>query len=67
MADDGDGKDWETALLEASPELWELLEERREQPTISLAEMRQRLERLGPHSTPPDPPARSPKDRMGSP
>jgi prevent-host-death family protein len=57
-----EGKDWETVVLETSPSFWELIEARRNEPTISLTEMRRRLqgpERDSPSSNPADhPPAR---------
>ena len=38
-----EGVDWETVVLETTAPFWRLLEKRRKQPTVSLAEMRKRL------------------------
>ena len=38
-----EGKDWETVVLETSPAFWELIDERRHEPTISADELEQRL------------------------
>lgn len=38
-----EGKDWETVVLETSHAFWDLIEKRRKQKTVSLAEMRRRL------------------------
>ena len=38
-----EGEDWETVVLETNAAFWRLIEKRRKQPTISLAEMRKRL------------------------
>ena len=39
-----EGSDWETVVLETSPELWKLIEERRAEPTLSLEELEQKLD-----------------------
>lgn len=38
-----EGKDWETVVLESSPEFWKLIEARRAEPTISADELEGRL------------------------
>jgi len=38
-----DGQDWETVALETSETFWRMIEKRRKEPTISLAEARRRL------------------------
>jgi hypothetical protein len=38
-----EGKDWETVVLESSPEFWKLIEARRAAPTISADELESRL------------------------
>ena len=38
-----EGEDWETVLLETNAEFWNLIQKRRKQKTISLADMRERL------------------------
>ncbi len=38
-----EGADWETVVLETNAEFWELIQQRRRQPTVSLEEMKQRL------------------------
>lgn len=38
-----EGADWETVVLETNAAFWRLIERRRKQPTVSLAEMRKRL------------------------
>ena len=40
-----EGKDWEDLVLQTSPSFWRLVKERREQPTISVAELRSRLKK----------------------
>ncbi|MGH9424901.1 MAG: type II toxin-antitoxin system Phd/YefM family antitoxin [Terriglobia bacterium] len=40
-----EGKDWETVILETDPTFWKLIQERRKQPTISLKELKARLNR----------------------
>ena len=39
-----EGKDWETVVLETSPDFWELIDARRREPTISLDELEHELE-----------------------
>lgn len=34
-----EGKDWETVVLETSPALWDLIEARRKEPTLSADEL----------------------------
>lgn len=41
-----EGMDWEAIVLQSNPEFWQLIRQRRQEPTISLDEMRQRV--LGP-------------------
>ncbi|MHB8483100.1 MAG: type II toxin-antitoxin system Phd/YefM family antitoxin [Nitrospiria bacterium] len=38
-----EGTDWETVVLEAKPQFWRLIEKRRKQPSISMAEMKKKL------------------------
>ena len=38
-----EGTDWETVVLETSASFWRLIEKRRKDPTVSMAEMRKRL------------------------
>ena len=38
-----EGKDWETVVLETSAEFWNLIEQRRQEPTISSEELVERL------------------------
>ena len=38
-----EGKDWETVVLETSAEFWNLIEQRRQEPTISSEELEERL------------------------
>lgn len=38
-----EGKDWETVVIETSPEFWKLIEERRAEPTISVEELDRKL------------------------
>lgn len=38
-----EGKDWETVVLETSSEFWELIEERRAEPTLTIEELERRL------------------------
>jgi hypothetical protein len=40
-----EGKDWETVILETDPTFWKLIPERRKQPTISLEDLKARLNR----------------------
>jgi prevent-host-death family protein len=40
-----EGKDWESVVLETSPEFWKLIEERRAEPTLSLEELKRELAR----------------------
>ena len=40
-----EGKDWETVILETDPTFWKLIQERRKEPTISLKELKARLNR----------------------
>jgi prevent-host-death family protein len=42
-----EGQDWEDIVLQTSPAFWRLIEARRKQETISLAEARLRLEAQG--------------------
>jgi prevent-host-death family protein len=42
-----EGKDWETLYWETQEALWKTIAERREEETITLAEMRRRLQRSG--------------------
>jgi prevent-host-death family protein len=42
-----EGKDWETLFWETNEQLWLDLVARREQKTITMAEMRRRLQRSG--------------------
>jgi prevent-host-death family protein len=41
-----EGADWETVVLETNAAFWRLIEKRRKQPTISLKEMRKRLQKI---------------------
>ncbi|MGQ0809949.1 MAG: type II toxin-antitoxin system Phd/YefM family antitoxin [Nitrospiraceae bacterium] len=38
-----EGTDWETVILETNADFWRLIEKRRKQSTVSLAEMRKRV------------------------
>jgi prevent-host-death family protein len=38
-----EGQDWETVVLETSSELWKLIEERREEATVSREELERTL------------------------
>lgn len=38
-----EGEDWETVVLETNAKFWDLIQKRRKQKTISLAEMKERL------------------------
>ncbi len=38
-----EGADWETVVLESDPKFWSLIEKRRKQPTVSMAEVRKSL------------------------
>ena len=38
-----EGKDWETVVFETSPRFWELIEERRAEPTLSAEELERKL------------------------
>lgn len=38
-----EGVDWETVVLETKTTFWRLIEKRRRQPTVSLADMRKKL------------------------
>ena len=40
-----EGKDWETVILETDRAFWKLIQQRRKQPTISLEELKARLNR----------------------
>jgi len=40
-----EGMDWESVVLETSPELWRLIEERRAEPTLSAEELVRELAR----------------------
>ena len=38
-----EGKDWETVVFETSSRFWELIEERRAEPTLSAEELERKL------------------------
>ena len=38
-----EGSDWETLALQTSPSFWRMIEQRRHEQTVSLDEMRQRV------------------------
>lgn len=38
-----EGMDWESVVLQTNAAFWEMIEQRRKEPTISLEEMRQRV------------------------
>jgi prevent-host-death family protein len=38
-----EGRDWEDLALQTSPGFWKLIEARRREPTVSLAELKARL------------------------
>jgi len=38
-----EGKDWESVILQTSAEFWKLIEKRRREKTVSLAEMPERV------------------------
>jgi len=38
-----EGQDWETVVLETSSELWELIERRRAEPTLSAEELEREI------------------------
>jgi prevent-host-death family protein len=40
-----EGKDWEEVALQTSANFWKLVEERRNQPTISMKELRKRIKK----------------------
>jgi prevent-host-death family protein len=40
-----EGQDWESVVLETSPEFWKLIEERRKEPTLSVEELERELTR----------------------
>lgn len=40
-----EAKDWEDVVLQTSSTFWKLIEERRDQPTVSMKEFRARLKR----------------------
>ena len=40
-----EGSDWEDLVLQSSPSFWKLIQERREQPAISLRELKSRLKK----------------------
>jgi prevent-host-death family protein len=40
-----EGKDWEEVALQTSSTFWKLIEERRNEPTISMKELRKRLKK----------------------
>ena len=40
-----EGKDWEDLVLQTSPDSWTLIEERRQQRTMSLTELKTRLKK----------------------
>jgi len=42
-----EGMEWEDVVLQTSRPFWKLIEKRRKQKTVSLQEMRERLERPG--------------------
>lgn len=37
------GTDWETVVLETNAQFWRLIEKRRKQPTLTMADMRRRV------------------------
>ena len=37
------GTDWETVVLESNARFWRLIEKRRKQPTVTMADMRKRV------------------------
>jgi prevent-host-death family protein len=40
-----EGKDWDDVALQASSKFWKLIEERRNEPTMSMKELRTRLKK----------------------
>ena len=40
-----EGADWETVVIETNASFWRLIEKRRKQPTMSLADMRKKLQK----------------------
>jgi prevent-host-death family protein len=40
-----EGKDWEDVVLQASSTFWKFIEERRNEPTMSMKELRARLKK----------------------
>ena len=40
-----EGADWETVVVETNASFWRLIEKRRKQPTVSLADMRKKLQK----------------------
>jgi prevent-host-death family protein len=40
-----EGKDWDDVALQASSKFWKLIEERRQEPTMSMRELRTRLKK----------------------
>ena len=42
-----EGKDWETVTLETSSAFWDLIEARREEPTLSVEDLKRRTRREG--------------------
>jgi len=40
-----EGADWETVVVETNASFWRLIEKRRKQPTMSLADMRKKLQK----------------------
>ena len=40
-----EGRDWEDLVLQSSPTLWQLIEDRKKQRTISLTELKTRLKK----------------------
>lgn len=40
-----EGEDWETVLLQTDPAFWNLIQERRKQPTVSFKAMKTALKR----------------------
>jgi hypothetical protein len=40
-----EGKDWEEVALQSASTFWKLIEERRNEPTMSMKELRKRLKK----------------------
>jgi prevent-host-death family protein len=60
-----EGKDWETLFWETNEELWREIAARREDKTITLAEMRRRLQRSGTARRGRAPASKKPPARAG--